>query len=92
MDVKFVKIKRNVATLAGGAAEANPTSAGFRMGDLVNLRSARKQARRRRANEKAASNRLAYGRPKTERVLQQSRSEKDNRDLDGHRIDAGEAE
>ena len=62
------------------------------MGDLVNLRSARKQARHRRADEKAASNRLAYGRPKTKRMLEQSRSEKDKRDLDGHRLDAGDTE
>jgi hypothetical protein len=62
------------------------------MADLVNLRTTRKQALRRRAEQKAASNRLAYGRPKTERFLERSRSEKDKRDLDGHRIDAGDAE
>ena len=39
------------------------------MADLVNLRTARKQAQRRRAEQKAASNRLAYGRPKTKRML-----------------------
>jgi hypothetical protein len=62
------------------------------MADLINLRTARKQAQRRRAEQKAASNRLSYGRPKTERTLDRSRSEKDKRDLDGHRIDAGETE
>jgi hypothetical protein len=62
------------------------------MADLINLRNARKQVQRRRAEQKAASNRLAYGRPKTERTLERSRSEKDKRDLDGHRIDAGDTE
>jgi hypothetical protein len=62
------------------------------MADLINLRTARKQAQRRRAEQKAASNRLAHGRPKTERFLERSRSEKAKRDLDGHRVDAGDAE
>jgi hypothetical protein len=62
------------------------------MGDLIKLRTARKQAQRRRAEQTAASNRLAYGRPKTERFLEQSRSEKDKRDLDAHRRDTGDAE
>ena len=62
------------------------------MADLINLRTARKQAQRRRAEQKAASNRLAYGRPKTERVLARSRSEKAERDLDGHHIDDGDAQ
>jgi hypothetical protein len=62
------------------------------MADLINLRTARKQAQRRRAEQKAASNRLAHGRPKTERTLERLRSEKGKRDLDGHRIDAGDTE
>jgi hypothetical protein len=62
------------------------------MTDLINLRTARKQAQRRRAEQKAASNRLAYGRPKTERVLARSRSEKAERDFDGHQIDDGDAQ
>jgi hypothetical protein len=62
------------------------------MADLINLRTARKQAQRRRAEQKAASNRLAYGRLKTERVLARSRSEKAERDLDGHHIDDGDAQ
>jgi hypothetical protein len=65
---------------------------GFRMGDLINLRKARKQARRRRAEREAASNRLAHGRPKTERALEQSQSEKAERDLEAHRINGGDAE
>lgn len=62
------------------------------MGDLINLRTARKQVRRRRAEQKTASNRLAYGRPKAERALEQSRSDKTERELDAHRIESGDAE
>jgi hypothetical protein len=62
------------------------------MGDLINLRTARKQARRRSAEQKAASNRLAYGRPRSEHMLERSQSDKANRELDGHRIETGDAE
>jgi hypothetical protein len=62
------------------------------MGDVVNLRNARKQAQRRRTEQKAASNRLAYGRPKPERKLERSRNDKADRELDGHRIETGDAE
>jgi hypothetical protein len=62
------------------------------MGDLINLRTARKAARRRRAEQEAASHRLACGRPKAERVLDRSQSEKAKRDLDGHRIESGDPE
>jgi Domain of unknown function (DUF4169) len=62
------------------------------MADLINLRKARKQAQRRRSEQKAASNRLAYGRPKTERRLERFRGEKAERHLDGHRIDDGEGQ
>jgi hypothetical protein len=62
------------------------------MGDVINLRTARKQAQRRRGEQQAASNRLAHGRPKTERTLEQSRSKKAKRELDAHRIETGDAE
>jgi len=62
------------------------------MGDLVNLRTVRKRARRRHAEQKAASNRLAYGRQGIERTLERSRSDKAKRHLDGHRIETGDAE
>jgi hypothetical protein len=57
------------------------------MGDIVNLRTARKQAKRRQADKKAASNRLAHGRSKAERALNQSRSDKARKGLDQHRIE-----
>jgi len=62
------------------------------MGDLVNLRTARKQAKRRQAEQAAASNRLVYGRSKTERALARARSEKARSNLDQHRIETGDGQ
>jgi len=62
------------------------------MGDLVNLRSARKRARRHQAEQEAASNRLAHGRPKAERLAEQARSDKASKSLDQHQIDIGEGQ
>jgi len=62
------------------------------MGDLVNLRTARKQARRRQADKEAASNRLVHGRSKAERVLEQSRGDKARKGLDQHRIETGDGQ
>ncbi|MGD0418712.1 MAG: DUF4169 family protein [Xanthobacteraceae bacterium] len=62
------------------------------MGNLVNLRTARKRAKRRQAEQEAASNRLAHGRPKTERTLAQSRNGKARRGLDQHRIETGDGQ
>jgi Domain of unknown function (DUF4169) len=62
------------------------------MGDVINLRNARKQVKRRGAEQKAASNRLSHGRPKTERTLEQSQSDKIERNLDAHRIEPRDAE
>jgi hypothetical protein len=62
------------------------------MGDLVNLRTARKRAKRHEAEQKAASNRLVHGRSKAERALAQSRSEKAHRSLDQHQIETGDGQ
>ena len=62
------------------------------MGDLVNLRTARKRARRRRAEQEAASSRLVHGRSKSDRALEQSRSERAQRSLDQHRIERGDGQ
>jgi hypothetical protein len=62
------------------------------MGDLVNLRTARKRAKRRQAEQQAASNRLVHGRSKAERALAQSQSDKARTDLDQHRIDTGDGQ
>lgn len=60
------------------------------MGDLVNLRTARKQAKRRQDGERADARRLAHGEPKRVRKLEAARREKADRDLDQHRIDTGD--
>jgi len=49
------------------------------MGDVVNLRTARKRV-----------NRLAHGQPKAERALSEAHSDKARRDLDQHRIETGD--
>jgi hypothetical protein len=60
------------------------------MGDVLNLRMARKRAERRRDEAEAAANRVVHGRPKAERKLTAARSDKARRDLDQHRIGEGE--
>ncbi|HXW41295.1 MAG TPA: DUF4169 family protein [Xanthobacteraceae bacterium] len=62
------------------------------MGDLVNLRTARKQAKRREAERDAAANRLIHGRSKADRNLQRAQRDKDRRSLDQHRVDTGEGQ
>ena len=59
------------------------------MGHIVNLRTARKQAKRRQAEQEAASRRLAHGRSKAERTLERSKSDKAQKNLDQHRIETG---
>lgn len=72
-----------------GVAAAGVHNRAF-MGEIVNLRTARKQAKRRQAEQKAASNRLAHGRSKAERILEQSRSNQARKSLDQHRIKTGD--
>lgn len=56
------------------------------MGDILNLRRARKdQARRRRENE-AEANRIAFGRPKAERDLAAASAELERKRLEAHRL------
>jgi hypothetical protein len=61
------------------------------MGDIVNLRRARKKAEKQRHEECAADNRLVHGRSKAERELQSARRARFVRDLDQHRLGSGEA-
>ena len=60
------------------------------MGDVVNLRTARKQAKRLKAGQKAATKRLAHGRTKADRTATQSRDDKAQRSLDLHRVETGD--
>jgi len=57
------------------------------MGRIINLRAERKRAKRRQAEQEAASRRLAQGRSKAERKFDQAQSAKAMRSLDGHRIE-----
>lgn len=56
------------------------------MGDLIKFRSARKGALRRQDEQRAAENRLAHGRSKSERALEEARAAKQRRELDAHRL------
>jgi hypothetical protein len=56
------------------------------MGDIINLRMARKKAARQAAEQTASANRLRDGRSKAERELETIRGAKVRRDLDRHRI------
>ena len=57
------------------------------MGQVVNLRTARKRARRLKAAEQAQQNRLKHGRSKADAALASARAAKAERDLDAHRVD-----
>ena len=61
------------------------------MGDVINLRKVRKQAKKRDDAERAAANRIVHGRSKVERELQARNVDRQNRHLDGHKIDSGDA-
>jgi hypothetical protein len=60
------------------------------MGDIINLRKARKAAEREREQTLAAANRLKHGRSRAERGLVSSRNAKARRDLDRHRVETGD--
>jgi hypothetical protein len=62
------------------------------MGDIINLRTARKRAARRKAEQSASQKRLVHGRAKPERALAAAREDKAQRNLDQHRIGNGESE
>lgn len=60
------------------------------MASIVNLRTERKRAKRRKADQEAAARRLVHGRSKAERTVEQSRAAKAEDNLDGHRIETGD--
>jgi len=60
------------------------------MGDLVNLRNARKKMERARDNKRAAANRLRFGQSKAGHRLKQARDEKARHDLDQHQVETGD--
>jgi hypothetical protein len=60
------------------------------MGDIVNLRTIRKRAKRSQDDREAQQNRLEHGRPQAARRLDEARAEKARNDLDQHRIEMGD--
>ena len=59
------------------------------MAEVVNLRLARKQAKRRQAEHDAAQRRLVHGRSKPDKALQRAKGQKAEYELDRHRLDDG---
>jgi hypothetical protein len=57
------------------------------MGDVVNLRRARKDRARRDADSAASANRAAFGRTRAEKDGQRAVRNLEARKLDGHRLD-----
>jgi len=78
-----------VNRLAGfpGIATGLPQLSDGGMAEVINLRAARKDAKRIEERKRAAQNRAASGRSKSERQLEQARQEKARRDLESHRIE-----
>lgn len=60
------------------------------MGEVVNLRQARKAAARRTREAEAAANRLAHGRTRAEREATKAEKERAVRLLDGARRDGND--
>jgi Domain of unknown function (DUF4169) len=56
------------------------------MGEIVNLRRARKRQANEAAEREAAANRFAHGRPKDERRRLKAEREAETKRLDGHRL------
>jgi uncharacterized protein DUF4169 len=57
------------------------------MATVVNLNRARKEKKRTEDQRRAAENRAAFGRSKTDRRLIESNEERRRRELDGKRLD-----
>lgn len=60
------------------------------MAELLNLRTARKRAKRAQDQQRADANRLAHGQPASVRKLNAKQQVKAERELDGHRIETGD--
>ena len=62
------------------------------MGEIINLRRARKFKSRADDAAKADDNRVAFGRPKTAKTLQQKRTVLEADRHEGHRLERGEGD
>ena len=61
------------------------------MGEVINLRRARKDRDKRVREEKADANRIAFGRLKIERELSEAEARQEHARLDAHRLEHGDA-
>lgn len=61
------------------------------MGDLVNLKQFKKRAARDQSEKEAAANRARFGRTRSERVLDEHRTNRAGVLLDQHHIDGEDA-
>ncbi len=57
------------------------------MGDVVNLNRARKARKKTEDQRRADENRVRFGRPKAERRRDAAEKEREQRDLDGKRLE-----
>jgi hypothetical protein len=64
---------------------------GAAMGDLVNLKQFRKRVAKERSEQEAAANRTRFGRTRSERELEELRTDRASKQLDQHRIDGEDA-
>ena len=64
---------------------------GAAMGDLVNLKQFRKRVAKERSEKEAAANRTRFGRTRSERELEELRTQRASEHLDQHRIDGEDA-
>lgn len=62
------------------------------MAEIINLRQVRKAKTRAAEDAKAEENRIAFGRPKKVKTLQQRRKVLEIERHEGHRLDRGEPE
>jgi hypothetical protein len=64
---------------------------GAAMGDLVNLKRFKKRNERAQAEKQADTNRIRFGRTKSERTLDERRTSRADDHLDQHHIDGEDA-
>jgi hypothetical protein len=67
-----------------------PVTVETRMAEVVNLRTARKRAKRQQSDLVAHGKRIAHGQAKSERKLVDARKLQATRRLEQHRIDTGD--
>ena len=61
------------------------------MGDVINLKRIKKRIAREQSAKQADANRLQHGRTKSERILEERRTNRTSDLLDQHRIDGEDA-